>query len=80
MIRVPGYDFNSFPYVLLKDSKFISIIDVFARKSLPIIRSPNEAESISNHNFYCDWHDDNKDKPINLMETSSTINGFQRSI
>jgi len=53
MIKVPGYNFDTRPYVLLKDSRFISLIDVFSLKVIPLIRSPYEGEPMSIHNFHC---------------------------
>ena len=75
MLKVPGYDFNKRPYVLLKDSRFISLIDVSARRSLPLIRSPYDGEPISHNNFNIKSQ---KDGPIDHNDISLSIDGNKK--
>ncbi len=51
MVKHPYYDFETFPYLILKDTKFISIVDVKERKVFPIIRSQFDMEHLNNNNL-----------------------------
>ena len=50
-VKHPYYDYDKFPYLILKDTKFISIVDVKERRVFPIIRSPFEMEHLNNNNI-----------------------------
>jgi hypothetical protein len=51
MIKHPYYDAESYPYIFLKDNKFISIIDIKNRKVLPLVRSQFDMEQLNINNM-----------------------------
>jgi hypothetical protein len=51
MVKHPYYDAEKYPYIFLKDSKFVSIIDVKRRKVLPIVRSQLDLEQLNVNNL-----------------------------
>ncbi len=51
MIKVPGFDPLTKPYVFLKDRTHISIIDIKLGKICPLINSPLELDMLRMHNF-----------------------------
>jgi hypothetical protein len=57
MIKHPNYDLEKCPYIFLKDCKFVSIIDVKARRVLPIIRSSYEMEQLNVNNMKINIYD-----------------------
>ena len=43
-MKHPAYDAQSRPYVVLKDSRYISLIDVQARNVMPLVKAANTME------------------------------------
>ena len=44
LMRHPAYDAQSCPYVVLKDSRYISLIDVQARNVMPLVKAANSMD------------------------------------
>ena len=51
MLKHPKYDAEKCPYIFLKDSKFVSVVDVKMKKTLPILRSQLDLEQLNFNNF-----------------------------
>ena len=51
MLKCPGFDYNTRPYVFLKERNYIHLIDVRDRKMCPIIRSNLEMDMMRQANF-----------------------------
>ena len=49
LIAAPGYDAHNFPYVFLKNTRFVSLINIKEGKILPLIRSPNDCDLNRTH-------------------------------
>ena len=41
LMKHPAYDAQSRPYVVLKDASYISLIDVQAKKVMPLVKAAN---------------------------------------
>ena len=44
MIPAPGYNSATHPWVFLKDTRFISVVNTKDKRILPLIRSPNDCD------------------------------------
>ncbi len=51
MKKVPGFDPEKRPYVILKDLRFISLLNIKLMKLLPLVRSPYDMDPINMHNL-----------------------------
>lgn len=51
IMKHPFYDLGGVPYVLLKDERMISLIDVTMRKAIPLIEARNDMDHLNNNNF-----------------------------
>ena len=51
MVKHPHYDAEKYPFIFLKDSKFVSIVDVKRRKVLPLVRSQLDLEQLNVNNL-----------------------------
>jgi hypothetical protein len=52
LIAAPGYDPETFPYVFLKNSRFISVVNTKEFRMLPLLRAANDC--VMNRNHYLD--------------------------
>ena len=44
LMKHPAYDAQSRPYVVLKDARYISLIDLQARNVMPLVKAANTME------------------------------------
>jgi len=51
MHKTPGYNFETKPYIFIKEARFVSILNVKEKAILPLIRSPYDMDPLSVHNF-----------------------------
>jgi hypothetical protein len=71
MKKVPGYDPQHRPYVLFKDSDYISLFNTRLMKLLPLVRSKYDMDPLNVHNLSVTNYTKqdkrhNKEQPINL--------------
>jgi len=51
LIPAPGYDSQTFPYLFLKDARFISLVNTKEYRIIPLIRAPNDVSMHTKHNL-----------------------------
>ena len=51
MKKMPGYDHETNPYILIKDESYVSMINTKTMKVLPLVCSPYKMSPINIHNL-----------------------------
>ena len=64
MKKVPDYDAQKRPYVLIKDSEYVSLFNTRLMKLLPLVRSKYDIDPLKVHNLFVTNYTDLEKKPM----------------